>query len=699
MGKTSFVHTLSGRLLLYGALPTLLAIGAIVATSAVDGYREMRGAAERLLDLSADGAAAELSVRNVRWNDVAAAMAFAQTDGMFGRRKASCDFARSVATAFPLIIGAYFAYEPDADGQDAATLAGGEVPREAVDVSGRFLPYWYVESASGGGGRPLKLKPNADMETLEYYLAPKTGFARTGQADPTLTEPYLYEGVTMVSHTYPIVRDGKFLGISGVDRGLDVLASTAHDIKARLGADVFILSAGGRFIAATTDRVGGVGAAAPLQMREVASSAYAPLAARWRSASAGGDVFEAIDPVLGETCIYATCPVEVGGWNVVLRRTEADAMRAAQAAVTRSIFIGTLGLAVIGVLLAGIARAVGRRVRGAAEVADRIARGDLTQEVAASTSRDETGQLIRSMSAMDGNLNALVGSVHEASVRLSSTATEISATSRQQEASASTFGAASSQIAAAVQEISATGKDLVRSMASVSENAAETAALAGAGRAGLQGMEAVMRDLDRATTSVAEKLGAIDERSKGITAAITTMTKVADQTNLLSINAAIEAEKAGGVGAGFHVIAGEIRRLADESAAATLDIEKMVEQMQGAVASGVHEMGRFTDQVRRGVRDVASAGSQLAGIIDRVNRSTESFAQVNESMRAQAEGADQISAAMSSLSGNARQTMESVQEFGRASGDLQSAIAVLREAVARFTLKPAPGQGRRAPQP
>ena len=695
MNKIPFVHTLSGRLLLYGAVPTLLAIGAIIATSAIDGYREMRRTAKRLLDLSADGAAAELSVHNARWNDVAASMAFAQADGMFGQRKASCDFARSVAASFPLTIGAYFAYEPDADGQDAAALVGGEVPREAMDGSGRFLPYWYVDSASGGGGRTLKLKPNADMETLEYYLAPKGGFERTGKTAPTLTEPYLYEGVTMVSHTYPIVRNGKFLGICGVDRGLDPLAGAARDIKARLGADVFILSAGGRFIATTTGAEGGDGGSAPLQMREVAGTAYAPLAARWRSASAGGDVFEADDPVLGESCIYATCPVEVGGWNVVVRRTEADALQAARTAVKRSLLVGSLGLAVIGVLLAGIARAVGRRVRGAAEMADRIARGDLTQEVGTSTIRDETGQLIRSMSAMDGNLNALVGSVHEAGVRLSSTATEITATSRQQEVSASTFGAASSQIAAAIKEISATGKDLVRSMASVSEHAVETAALAGAGRAGLKGMEAVMRELDRATASVAEKLGVIDDRSKGIASAITTMTRVADQTNLLSINAEIEAEKAGGAGAGFHVIASEIRRLADESAEATLDIEKIVEQMQGAVASGVQEMGRFTDQVRRGVRDVATTGSQLAGIIDRVNRSTESVAQVDESMRAQAEGAEQISGAMSALSGNAQQTMESVHSFGRASDDLQTAIDVLRAAVARFTLKPVAGEGRR----
>jgi methyl-accepting chemotaxis protein WspA len=221
----------------------------------------------------------------------------------------------------------------------------------------------------------------------------------------------------------------------------------------------------------------------------------------------------------------------------------------------------------------------------------------------------------------------------------------------------------------------------------VSENAAQTADLAVAGRAGLQGMESVMRDLDRATTSISEKLGTINERSQKITTVITTITKVADQTNILSINAAIEAEKAGEFGAGFLVIAREIRRLADQTASATLDIEQMVQQMQASVSSGVMEMDRFSDQVRRGVRDVVSAGSQLAEIIDRVNRSTESFAQVNESMQAQSEGAQQISEAMTSLSGNAHQTMQSVREFGTASMDLQSAIAVLRQAVARFQLK------------
>lgn len=669
-----------GRMLLFGGIPTMLAFCAIVAMGAIDTYRDLRDAEERLLALSARSAATELNIRNDRWNNVAAVMSTAQSTGMFGQRKASCEFVRVANNIFPLTVGAFIAYEPNADGQDAEALKTADFPREAMDASGRFVPYWRTE-----GGKDA-LHQRTGMETMESYQGPKRELARTGQAAGFVAEPVTRDGVVVITHAYPIVIQGKFAGAAGVDRDVSMLGSISAGIKAKLGAEVFILSAADRFITATTDS-GAQAAANRLEMQEVGKSPYAQLAGSWRNVQSQSGAFEAVDPVLGEPCVYATAPVEVGGWHVVVRRTKADVMRAANAAVVRSVTIGAIGLAVVAALMFAVTRAVSGRVRTAAEVADRIARGDLTERIAEATSGDETGQLIRSMGTMDVNLNSLIGSVKQASIRLNSTATEISATSKQQEASASTFGAASSQIAAAVKEISATGKDLSRTMEAVSENAVETAELAGTGRAGLQGMEAVMHDLDRATTSIAEKLGAINERSQKITTVITTITKVADQTNILSINAAIEAEKAGEFGAGFLVIAREIRRLADQTASATLDIEQMVQQMQAAVSSGVMEMDRFSDQVRRGVRDVASAGSQLTEIIDRVNRSTGSFKQVNESMLAQSEGAQQISDAMTSLSANAHQTMQSVQEFGRASTDLQAAITVLRQAVAQFKLK------------
>ena len=683
MTKVPFIQSLAGRMLIFAVLPTMIVIGVIVTLGAMEAYRELRLAEEHVLQTSTEGAATELNSRNQRWNNVVAVMAEAQAHGLFGDRAATTDFVRSVKAGLPLIVGAYVFYEPDADGQDAESLKNAAIARESMDSTGRFVGGWYTDEASGAGSGSAQLRPATGLESLSFYTTPKSDFARTRVPVAHISEPYDYVGELEISHTYPIVVDGRFAGIAGVDRDLDTLADIAEAIKARIKADVFVLSAEGRFLVATTDSHG----SKTLRMTSVDQSAYAAIGKRWQESSKDIEVFEARDPVLNERCFYSTAHVDAGDWIVVTRRTSADVMHVANAAVRRDVLIGVVGIIIVGGLLRFITLGIIRRVQNAASVSDRIARGDLTESVQECNSRDETGILIRSMGTMDKSLNALIGSVKQSSIRLNSTATEISATSKQQEASASTFGAASSQIAAAVKEISATGKDLVRTMESVSTNAVETAALAGKGKAGLEGMEAVMLDLDRATTSIAEKLGAINERSQKITTVITTITKVADQTNILSINAAIEAEKAGEFGSGFLVIAREIRRLADQTASATLDIEQMVQQMQAAVSAGVMEMDRFSDQVRRGVRDVASAGSQLTEIIDRVNRSTQSFEQVNESMQAQSEGAQQISEAMTSLSANAHQTMQSVQEFGKAATDLQSAIGVLRQSVAQFQLK------------
>ena len=196
-----------------------------------------------------------------------------------------------------------------------------------------------------------------------------------------------------------------------------------------------------------------------------------------------------------------------------------------------------------------------------------------------------------------------------------------------------------------------------------------------------------MQALDHATGGVAERLAAINEKAVNITSVVTTITKVAEQTNLLSVNAAIEAEKAGEYDRGFLVVAREIRRLADQTGQATLDIERMVKEMQGAVSSGVMEMDRFSDQVRRNVTDVRGIGRSMSDIIGRVDESTRSFGTVREGMQSQAAGAAQISEAMASLSSGAKATSEAVREFGRAATDLQSAIGTLKTAIAAFNLR------------
>ena len=148
-------------------------------------------------------------------------------------------------------------------------------------------------------------------------------------------------------------------------------------------------------------------------------------------------------------------------------------------------------------------------------------------------------------------------------------------------------------------------------MNEVSGVAEQSAALAGTGQAGLTRMEETMRLVMEAAGSVNGKLAILNEKAGNINQVVATITKVADQTNLLSLNAAIEAEKAGEYGRGFAVVATEIRRLADQTAVATFDIEQMVKEIQSAVAAGVMGMDKFSEEVRRGMLDVQQVGGQL----------------------------------------------------------------------------------------
>ncbi len=167
---------------------------------------------------------------------------------------------------------------------------------------------------------------------------------------------------------------------------------------------------------------------------------------------------------------------------------------------------------------------------------------------------------------------------------------------------------------------------------------------------------------------------------------VTTITKVADQTNLLSLNAAIEAEKAGEYGRGFAVVATEIRRLADQTAVATYDIDQMVKAIQSAVSAGVMSMDKFSEEVRRGVQVIQEVGGQLSQVILQVQALAPRFEAVTEGMQAQATGAGQITEALTQLSEAARQTVESLRQSNLAIDELNQVALGLRSGVSQFTL-------------
>lgn len=368
------------------------------------------------------------------------------------------------------------------------------------------------------------------------------------------------------------------------------------------------------------------------------------------------------------------------------RMHEATATNELRAGMSTLLGLGMAGLVLalaLGMYARGVARRLVRRVSAATAAAERVAAGDLTVRVAAEGS-DEAGALLVSIRAMAESLESLVTRVKRSSVELMSTATEFAATTASQEATAAGFGASSSQIAAAVKEISATSQELLSAMEDVSRTAGETADIAEDGRASIVNLDQRMRGLASSSTGISSKLATIRDKAGDINLVVTTITKIADQTHLLSVNAAIEAEKAGEHGLGFLVLAREIRRLADQTAVSTLNIEQIVRQMQSAVSTGVTEMERFANDVEKGVAIANDVGLRFGGIIEQVKSASDRFEQVGEGMRSQNQGARQIDEAMRSLTDGARHTAASVREFNAATEHLRDAVGGLRNEIARF---------------
>lgn len=346
--------------------------------------------------------------------------------------------------------------------------------------------------------------------------------------------------------------------------------------------------------------------------------------------------------------------------------------------------IGVVIFAAAAIVISQLAaRTIVTPIRTAALAAERVAEGDLTFEVE-TKSGDELGLLLSSIAKMVDRLGALIGRVKESGSQLSQTAIDIVASADQQETVSSNFAATSGEIAAAVNQISNTSSALLDTMEQVSSSMDETASVANRGRGGLDDMEQAMQALASASESISSKLALIAERAANIGVVVTTITKVADQTNLLSLNAAIEAEKAGEVGLGFAVVAREIRRLADQTAVATLDIDLIISEMSQSVASGVDEMQRFDEQVRSGVLQTAQISGELSDIIKAVEEIKPRFESVYEGMRAQVVGAGQISKAVISLRDVSDISKTSSETMKSIAGQLNTAVDSLNTGIQHF---------------
>lgn len=348
-----------------------------------------------------------------------------------------------------------------------------------------------------------------------------------------------------------------------------------------------------------------------------------------------------------------------------------------------NIFVALITVLIVALVAIAISRSITHPINILTNAANNLADGDLRAEIPC-RGKNEVGQLANATRTMSHNLKSLVGKVKVTGSEITKTAQFISGNAQEQVNSAQQTGTSAVEVNTTAKQISTTSKELANTMTEVNEVTQEIALKAESDLDVLTSIQESMNKLDSANLAISGQLELIQTRANAITGIIITMTKVADQTNLLSLNASIEARKAGEYGRGFSVVATEIRRLADQAAASTLEIEGSVKDMLGAVQTGVGEVRGFSTQVSQSIEEITAISGRLTEVIQQVQGLPPRFDQILEGMHSQSEGAEQINQAMGQLSESAQHTASSVKETHRMLSSLRRSAEILSAEISRF---------------
>ncbi len=469
--------------------------------------------------------------------------------------------------------------------QELATAAGAAAPAERREklaaLGNEFNAYFsYVATAYGyeqlllidAGGRVVYSLADSippDTQVIGGGLANSElagGFDRARtllQADLSGFQAYGKAAQPLAFVTCPVFSGGRVIGAVALGLGPERIWRVLSDLTG-LGETGEIVAGqlAGSAVLVTTPLRHAADAAFRMQIPLGSEQAKAT-----QAAASGDRGYGTVRDYRGREVAAAWCYVPSFRWGLAVKQDATEAFGLVR--FQRAAIIGLSLATIVGVTLAAlvVARTISSPIRTAVAVAKQVAGGDLRANVAATTD-DETGALLTAIQTMTNDLRGLIGRIQRSSVALISTATAIQATASEQQQVIADYGASTSEAVAAVKQISVTSQELLRTMTEVNDMAGHTGRMAADGRVSLGAMDGTMRQLAESTSSFGSKLAVISERAANINLAVTTITKVADQTNLLSINAAIEAEKAGEYGQGFIVVAREIRRLADQTAVA-----------------------------------------------------------------------------------------------------------------------------------
>ena len=351
------------------------------------------------------------------------------------------------------------------------------------------------------------------------------------------------------------------------------------------------------------------------------------------------------------------------------------------------------GLAIGGAVAAYLSRTISRAIVAALERAEAIARCDLSGSEIPITTSDEVGGLTLAVNKMQSNLREMILSVTTSAERIATAGEEISASATQQAQGAQTQKDQTHQVATAMQEMSSTVQQVSENSNKAAEASRKAADTAREGGAIVNDTLAKMRAIADSVGQTARKVQELGKSSDQIGQIIGVIDDIADQTNLLALNAAIEAARAGEQGRGFAVVADEVRKLAERTSKATKEITQMIQSIQTETRSAVEAMQAGTKQVEQGVESTTLAGSSLHDIIQVSVNVGDMVMQIATAATEQASATEEINSNIEQIAKITQETAVGANQSAKAVHELSSLATELQSLVGRFNVGNGNGNG------